>query len=244
MKRIVVSLTFTVMAVASAFAQDKTAMPTVDQVLDKYVQAIGGKAAIQKQTSRVGKGTFEVPTFGASGPIEIYAKAPNRTFSTINIDGFGVVQQGFTGTAGWSSDPQNGLRELSGGELAAAKLDAEFYRDVKLKELYPKMELKGKEKLASGEAYVVIATPANGSPETFYFDTQSGLLVRQDAKRETQQGILNVQVLLEDYKEVDGVKIPFTIKQNSDAISFVIRLTEIKHNVAIDDAKFNKPSGQ
>ncbi len=242
MKKAILTVFLVLSAITLAFGQDKA--PTVDQIIDKYVQAIGGKAAVEKQTSRVGKGTFEVPAFGANGTIEVYAKAPNKTFSVINIDGFGVVQQGFTGTAGWSSDPQSGMRDLSGSELAAAKLDAEFYRDIKLKELYPKMELKGKEKLASGEAYVLVATPASGSPETLYFDVQSGLLVRQDGKRESPQGALNIQVLFEDYKEVDGVKVPFTIKQNSDAISFVIRLSEIKHNVTIDDAKFNKPSGQ
>ncbi len=244
MKRILISSVFILLAVMSALAQEKAATPTVDQILDKYVQAIGGKAAVEKQTSRVGKGSLELPSFGASGTLEVYAKAPNKTLSVINIEGFGIVQQGYSGTVAWSSDPQSGLRELSGGELAAAKLESEFYRDIKLKELYPKMELKGKEKLASGEAYVIVATPTTGSPDTLYFDAQSGLLVRQDGKRESQQGILNVQVLFEDYKEVDGVKIPFTVKQNSDAISFIIKLSEIKHNVAIDDAKFNKPAGQ
>jgi outer membrane lipoprotein-sorting protein len=235
--------TFLILATTTwAFGQDK--MPTVDQIIDKYVQAVGGKAAVEKQNSRVGKGTLELPSFGASGSLELYAKAPNKTLSVINIEGFGLVQQGFSGTVGWSSDPQSGLRELSGSELAAAKLDAEFYRDIKLKELYPKMELKGKEKIASGDAYVIIATPASGSPDTMYFDAQSGLLVRQDGKRESPQGILNVQVLFEDYKDVDGVKMPFTIKQNSDAVSFIIKLNEVKHNVAIDDAKFNKPAGQ
>ncbi|MEW6126191.1 MAG: hypothetical protein AB1757_03940 [Acidobacteriota bacterium] len=242
MKKVLVSLFLVLAAIAPAFGQDKA--PTIDQILDKYVQAIGGKAAVEKLNSRVGKGNFEVPAFGANGSLDAYAKAPNKTLMIINIDGFGVVQQGFTGTAGWSSDPQSGMRDLSGSELAAAKLDAEFHRDIKLKELFPKMELKGKEKLATGEAYVIVATPASGTAETFYFDAQSGLLVRQDATRESPQGTMNVQVLFEDYKEIDGVKIPFTIKQNSDAISFVIKFTEIKHNVAIDEAKFNKPAGQ
>jgi outer membrane lipoprotein-sorting protein len=242
MKKVFLTLILVLSATSWAFAQDK--LPTVDQVIDKYVQAIGGKAAVEKQNSRVSKGNFEIPSFSAGGPIEIYAKAPNKAFSTINIEGFGVVQQGFTGSTGWSSDPQSGMRELGASEVAAAKLDSDFYRDIKLKELYPKLELKGKEKLPAGEAYVIIATPATGSPETLYFDTQSGLLVRQDGKRESPQGSMNVQVWFEDYKDVEGVKMPFTVKQNSDAISFVIKLTEIKPNVAIDDAKFNKPAGQ
>lgn len=242
MKKIVLTFLFSLLVVLPAFAQEKA--PTVDQILDKYVQAIGGKAAYEKLTSRVEKGNFDIPAMGAGGPIEIYSKAPNKNLVVITIDGFGVVQEGFTGTVAWANDPQSGLREKSGTELADAKRGADFYGPVRMKEHYPKMELKGKEKVGAGEAYVIVATPAGGSPETLYFDTKSGLLVRQDATRETQAGTMNVQALLEDYREVDGVKIPFVIHQNSDAISFVIKLTEIKHNVAIEDAKFNKPTNQ
>ena len=240
MKKIVTMILFSFMAVIPALGQEKA--PTVDQILDKYVQAIGGKAAHEKLTSRTGKGTFDIPAMGAGGPLEMYAKAPNKSLAIITIEGFGVVRQGYTGTVGWSDDPQSGMRELTGAEAAAAKIDSTFHRDIKLKEIYPKMELKGKEKVGASDAYVIVATPASGPATTFYFDTQTGLLLRQDSTRETPQGTMNIQELFEDYKEVDGVKIPFTLKQNSDAISFVIKLTEIKHNVPIEDAKFNKPS--
>ena len=240
MKNVFLMILFGLVTVASAFAQDKA--PTVDQILEKNLQAMGGKAAFEKLTSRVSKGSFEIPAMGAGGPIEIYEKAPNKNLAVITIEGFGVVQQGFNGTVAWENEPQNGLREKSGAELADAKRNADFYGPVRLKELYPKMELKGKEKVGAGEAYVIIATPPSGAPETIYFDTQSGLVVRQDSTRETAQGKMNIQAFLEDYRVVDGVKLPFVVKQNSDAISFVIKLTEIKHNVAVEDAKFNKPA--
>jgi hypothetical protein len=245
MKHIITLFLFTLFAVVPAFAQDKTAPagPTVDQIIDKFIQATGGKAAREKLTSRTGKAQFDIPAMGAGGPMEMYAKAPNKTISIITIEGFGVVQQGFDGTVGWANDPQGGLRLMEGGELAAAKREADFYNDIKMKEYYPKMILKGKDKVGDKEVYVIEATPAEGgTPEKFYFDTQSGLLLRTDAERDTQQGKMNFQTYLEEYRDVDGVKMPFTIRQNSDAISFVIKISEIKHNVAIDDAKFKKPS--
>src|SRR5207302_9907346 len=116
MKRIL-AIAFACLAIAAAaFAQGNqqkpaadpkpaAKLPTVDQILDKYVQAIGGKAAVEKQTSRVAKGSFEIPAFGASGTAEIYAKAPNKTATTINVAGYGVVQEVFDGKTGWSSDP-------------------------------------------------------------------------------------------------------------------------------------------
>ena len=220
------------------------ALPSVDQILDKFVQAIGGKAAMEKVTSRVSKGNFEIPAMGAGGPIEIYAKAPNKNLVIINIPGFGVVQQGFNGTVAWSQDPTTGLRELSGPEMVSAKREAEFYADIKFKEMYPKMTVKGKDKVGDKEVYVIEATPSEGSPAQLYFDTQSGLMLRTDREAETPQGKMHVEIFLEDYKEVDGIKMPFTVKQNTPAISFTIKIDEVKHNVPVDDAKFNKPPAQ
>jgi zinc protease len=227
-----------------ADAKPAAALPTADQILDKFVQAIGGKAAVEKVTSRVSKGTFEIPAMGAGGPIEMYAKAPNKNLVIINIPGFGTVQQGYNGAVAWAQEPTSGLRELSGGELVSAKREAEFYADIKFKEMYPKMTVKGKDKVGDKEVYVIEATPSEGSPAQLYFDTQTGLLLRSDREAETPQGKMHVETYLEDYREVDGIKMPFTVKQVTPAISFTIKVEEVKHNVPVEDTKFNKPSGQ
>ncbi|HJQ24522.1 MAG TPA: hypothetical protein VKA60_11450 [Blastocatellia bacterium] len=243
------------LAVAAVQAQDKpaqakapdaksTALPTADQIIDKYVQAIGGKAAVEKLNSRLEKGTFELAAMGLSAPFESYSKAPNKTVFTIDISGVGTIQRGYNGTVGWSSDPQTGLREMSGGELAQTKLGSDFYRDVKLKELYPKRTVKGVEKVGDRDAYVVEATSADGITETMYFDTQSGLLVRTDADAESPQGKQHVTALISDYREVDGVKIPFTLVQKTPQFEITIKLDTVKHNVPVEDTKFNKPAAQ
>ena len=223
-------------------AKPAAALPSADQIIDKYVQAIGGKAAIEKITSREMKGTFEIAAMGVSGPFESYSKAPNKNMISIDITGFGTVQRGYNGAVGWDSNPQTGLRELSGGELAQMKLGSDFYRDVKLKQLFPKMTVKGVEKVGGRDAYMVEATSADGITEKMYFDTQSGLLVRTDTEADTPEGKMSVTVLASDYREVDGVKLPFTIEQKTPTIEFTIKLSSIKHEVAIDDAKFNKPT--
>ncbi|MBI3652008.1 MAG: hypothetical protein HY231_13390 [Acidobacteria bacterium] len=250
MKRVFTFFLFALLTFVPAFAQDKAtpaapaaALPTAEQIVDKFIQATGGKAAREKLTSRVSKGQFEVPAMGATGPIEIYAKAPNKTISIVTIESFGVFQQGYDGANGWAADPQNGLRDMQGAELAANKREADFYNDIKMKEYYPKMTVTGKDQVGDKAVYVIEALPAGeGAPEKFYFDTQSGLLLRLDSERETPQGKMKIQAYLDDYKEVDGVKLPFTIRQDSDIISFTIKISEIKHNVAIEDAKFKKPS--
>ena len=253
MKRTLLTLILCTFVAVAALAQASpqqpapgatAALPTVDQILDKYVQTLGGKAAMEKITSTASKGTFEIAAFGASGTAEVWEKAPNKTALKLDIPGFGLVLEGFNGTVAWSQDPQSGLREKTGAELAATKLDADFYKPLRLKQLYPKITVKGMEKVGDKDAYVLTATPAEGAAETWYFDAASGLLTRMDLERESPQGKMAVQVFQEDYKEVDGIKIPHTMRQVTSAFTIVIKLDEVKHNVAIDETKFNKPTAQ
>jgi hypothetical protein len=266
MKRIALILAFAMSAALTSAAQEKpksdapgkpempkaeapktdakaAAMPTVDAIFDNYVKAVGGKEAIEKITSRSMKGSFDLEAFGVTGaPVEMFSKAPNKTSMKIDITGFGVVNRVYDGAKGWDSNPMTGLRELSGLELAQIKRAADFYQELNYKEHYTKMEVKGKEKVGSSETYVIEATPAEGSPEKLYFDVNTGLLVRHDLEVEGPQGKLLMENYMDDYKVVDGVKIPHTMKQANPAMTIVIKFSEVKNNVEIDDAKFNKPS--
>jgi hypothetical protein len=225
-----------------AYAQGGAALPTVDQVLDKYIAAVGGKAALEKQSSRVEKGTLEIPAFGMTGNMETFSKAPNKTAFVLDLPGFGVVKQGFDGKTGWSSDPQTGLRELSGAELSQMKLNSEFHRDSKLKTLYPKITVKGKDKVGDKEVIVLEATPADGSAEQWYFDAATGLLIRRDFEVDSPLGKTSIQSFVDSYMEVDGLKIPSAMRQVRPDMTFNLKVSEVKHNVPIDDAKFVKPA--
>lgn len=225
----------------AAAAPPSAPLPTVDQIIDKFVQASGGKDAWEKLTTQVSKGTFELEGMG-SGTQEIYAKAPNKVLFLTDLGSFGVVKRAFNGTTGWQDNPQTGLVDLSGDELATAKIEADFYRAIKLKELYPKMTVKSKEKVDGHDAYVVEAVPAAGPAVTMSFDADSGLLVRTQAEVEGPMGKADVDTTLGDYRDVDGVKIPFMIHSDMGQFAFTIKLTEVKHNVPVDDAMFDKPA--
>jgi hypothetical protein len=106
------------------------------------------------------------------------------------------------------------------------------------------MTVKGKEKVGDKEAYVIEAKPAEGSVEKWYFDTQTGLLIRQDAERETPQGKVPSETYMDNYKEVDGVKLPHSVRIVNPMFTLEMKMEEIKHNVAVDDAKFNKPAAK
>ncbi len=207
-------------------------MPTVEQIVDKYVQAIGGETAHKKLTSRVMKGKFEIPEKEVIGVIEHEAMAPNKMRMTLQ----GQTQNGarfdllsvFDGAIGWETNPTNGGHcELSGPELAAIRRDAEFHREIKLRELYPKITLKGKEGVGKSAVYVIEATPREGNPEEWRFNAQTGLLTQIDDT-----------YFFDDYREVDGVKLPFTVHASSEVGMFIASFDEIRHNIPIEEARF------
>ena len=238
------SWTFFFMCPAAALlgAPQNSSSPSVDQILDHYVQAVGGKDAIQKVTSRDMKGTLENSDDGTTSPAEIFAKAPNKYLAVVNLGDGGEMLEGWNGEKGWGKDPDSGLHDTEKAEQISAKRDYDFYREIRLKELFPKMALSGKMKVDDRDAYIVEATSPDGAAEKLYFDAETGLLVRRDFERVTiDDGIVLYEVDYDDYKDVDGLKLPSTVRRKTPDYTLTYRFTEIKHNVPVEDAKFNKP---
>jgi zinc protease len=227
---------------AVAQTAPQAALPSVDQVLDKYIKAIGGKAAIEMLTSRVSKGTFEMDQLSGPAAEEIDAKAPNKQYMVTDAPNLGQIKRGFNGAAGWEDNPQMGMRDITGAELAAMKRDADFYGEINFKDHYPTMTVKGKESVNGHDAYVIEATPPDGAADTIYFDADSGLLVRLQREIDGPNGKATLEVTYEDYREVDGIKLPYVMHFSIGQFAFAIKLNEVKHNVPIDDAKFEKPA--
>ena len=239
-------------AIKSEPGIDSTAAPTetssavlltVDQILDKYLQAIGGKAAFEKLTTRVSKGSH-VQIYGATNitsSLVVYAKAPNKAAWILEL-GNGKVQQIFDGTDGWIKYARGGANQVRGEELLRLKRESDFYGVAILNEGYAKMTLIRKDKVGDREIYVIEAVPHEGKPDTIYFDAQTGLVVRQDCVTEFIKGKpAPAEIYFEDYREVDGLKLPFMMRQTGPGYSVTVKFYEIKHNVPIDDAKFKKP---
>jgi hypothetical protein len=120
-----------------------------------------------------------------------------------------ISEYGFDGSAGWDqrSVTEGGFYAVSGQLLASMRRDADFYREINLKILYPRITFKDKERIGDNEVYVIEAIPDDGSAERLYFDVRTGLLARRDEQVEFPQGSAELKIYFEDYKEVDGVKL-------------------------------------
>ncbi len=219
------------------------ALPGIDQILERYQKAVGDKTVAEKLTSVEMKGTIEVLSAGLSGTTEIYQKAPDKQYQSSDLPGFGVVRTGFDGKAGWVQFP-DGVRDATGNQPASMKRNSLMLRDYMFKDLYPKMSVKGREKAGDRDAIVVEATPSEGSAETLYFDTQTGLLTHVDGETEGPEGSLSSEMYFEDYRDVGGIKRPFTIRQTTPSYTVIIKFSEMKNDVTIEDSKFVKPAAQ
>ena len=212
-------------------------LPSVKQILDRYVQALGGADALTKITTRVAKGS-RIGADGVLVPEEVYQKAPDKLLTVTSYPQV-VFSNGFNGTAGWGHSSREGATPLPEQLLAQLKRDAVFHKELKTDQLYSSLTVLGKTSVRDAEAYVVQAKPADGPAEKLFFDVKTGLLVRRYTESDTVLGKLPLQTDYEDYREVDGIKQPFLIHWSFPGRVWGRKVDEIKQNLPLDDAKFN-----
>ncbi len=232
----------------SAASQSKTvaaqaSTPTASEIIDRYVAVIGGRAAWEKIHSRTSLGRIQVPAMNLSGTVMVHEKAPNRTLLVVILSG-AAFRQAFDGTVGWTDDPDTGLRVQTGAELAQVARDADFYHPLDLKKLYAKLVATGIESVNGKDTYVVEGTTAEGSVDKMYFDRGSGFVVRVIGQRYTNGAPSDFLEDLGDYREVDGVKVPFALEEKTAQSSFTIQIDEVHHNVDLADSEFAKPASE
>jgi photosynthetic reaction center cytochrome c subunit len=215
-----------------------SAGPTGDQLLEKYLQAAGGAAAINKITSRVMKGTIEISA--QSFPIDIYSKAPDQRISFTHL-AQGDSVTAFNGHEGWLSMTHRPPRDMHGSDLEAAAIDADLRLPTHLKQMFSGAEVRGTEKIDDHTAYVFVGQRENKPPMLLYFDQESGLLTRMVRFADTALGLLPTQIDYADYKESDGVKVPLRWTLSRPEGRFTIQISEIQQNVPVDESKFVKP---
>jgi hypothetical protein len=218
---------------------ENAALPKPEELLDKYLAAVGGAAAVEKITSRVQKGKL-MAFGGQSFPAEVYSKAPDKRVSVMHLkDGDSLTA--FDGQRGWLSVPGRPAHMISAAENDSARLDADLHFPVHVKTLYTKFKIESGEKIDGHDTYVVEGREEGRPPLRLYFDAQTGLLVRLVRYAQSPLGLNPTQIDYADYREADGVKVPFRWTLARPGNRFTIQVEEMKQNVPVDDAKFTPP---
>lgn len=213
-------------------------MPTADELIDNYIRALGGAAAIEKITSREEHGTITLN--GQAIRIEVFDQDPDKQ-SVIRHMPAGDSVILFDGHEGWSSMPGRPLRDMHGADLDAAQMDADLHFPLHIRQAFPELRVGYPERVGDREAYVISCSRVGQPIVKLYFDKQSGLLVRLIRFAESPLGLLPSQTDYDDYRIVDGVETPYRWAVTRPGESSTTQLEQIRQDVPIDDAKFAKP---
>lgn len=212
---------------------------SADQVIDKYLQAVGGTAALGKIDSRVEHGHINFN--GRQMPIDVYAKAPDKRFSAMHMQN-GDSITAFNGQSGWLQNGGGPPRAMNDAENMSAKIEAELSFPQNLKQMFDDFRVVRPEKIGNQQETVLFARKKGQPPVKLYFDPESGLLTRQVRYTETPLGRLPTQVDYADYKDVGGVKVPEQWTLARPGGRFTIQIDQVDQQQPIPDAKFAEPT--
>jgi len=217
--------------------------PAATDILDKYLQALGGTGQLAKLTSFTAKGTYSgFDTDHKEIPVDIYAKAPNQRTWIIHMPD-GDSYRVFDGRNGWWVGPDAPAPEtLTSGNLDRYRLEALIAFPARIKDAFKGWKVG---RTAIDDKPVLIVQGANPPllPVNLYFDTKSGLLVRLVRWNATPVGPVPTEINYDDYRDVAGVKMPFTWTVSQTYMQMTIKVNSISPNVAVDPKVFAKPSG-
>lgn len=240
----------TLMMVVLAVALPAAAQ-TADELIEKSVAAMGGRAAFAKVKTRTMSGTITLNTPGGDipGTIEIFNALPNKARTVIKADlsalGAGPLEidQRFDGQNGFILDSLQGNRDITGNQLDNMRNAGFPHAFLAYKELGIKATLAGKEKAGDRDTYVVVFEPPSGSTIRQFIDAETFMPVKFMLKVNVPQVGTDVEqtTILSDYRDVDGVKLPFRLQSTSSIQGFTVEIAKAAHNVPVDDKLFVKP---
>jgi photosynthetic reaction center cytochrome c subunit len=225
--------------------------PSADQILDKYLQALGGVERLASVTSYTATGTSEgFRGFGGGGQVQIFAKAPDQRATIIRFAkevGREDAIRTFDGRNGWVSTPLAVVEEyaLGGSELDGARMDAQLAFPAQIKKVLTQLRVGPPDNVNGRDVHVVQGTGTRGLTAKLYFDRETGLLLRMVRFGSSPIGRAPTQVDFADYRDVPGagIKMPFRWTFGWLDGRDTFDLKEVRVNGTIDPAVFGKPGG-
>src|SRR5271154_488482 len=217
------------------------ALPTTKALLARNDEGMGGAAAIAKASSRRMKGLYQTEDGSSFFSIEIFQKAPNKSLFKITLPNGVVVRDVCDGQSAWIEDAIGGYHQYEGAALASRLRYADFADRGKAFLLAATGKVTGQEKVGRHNTWVVEYTPGKNVVSRMDFDVDSGFVVHTEDTYSAKDGPYSVKLNLDDYREVDGLKVPYRMKRVEKGVVLNIRLVQVDVNAPIDDSIFLKP---
>lgn len=202
---------------------------------------MGGEKAITAVNSRVTKGTVDVAGMSRGGIYESYQQGPNKLYVVMDAHPFGLNKTGYNGRVAWSWSRTGTKTVSTAAEVAQYDRDADLYLPVGMKKRYAKVTLAGTSQIGYRDVYVLDLQPALGTPERLYLDVKTYLPVRLNKTQKFGNIVAPVEIYLDDWRTVDGIKLPFSISETAGKLSMSFTITDVRHNAPINPGLFEPP---
>jgi len=217
-----------------AAPETKAAEISAEEIINNYVKALGGAAAIE--TINDYKITGSASVMGQEFAFTQMFKKPNMSFLSITMGDMVVQKVVFNGKT-LSMSGMGGSQEVTKGkEFDAAKAEAGICPPMNFVKNGYTMTVKGIEKVGNAEAYILDVD--SGSLKTYWFDTKTGLLIKTSATAETPQGVVQTVMEYSDYRPKSGMMFPYSLKQKAGGMEVVMRVSDVKVNTGLTNEDF------
>ena len=221
----------------------QTKPPTAEEILDRFIQVTGGRAAYEKLHNEVIMGTIEFVEAGIKGKTAEYKAEPDKSYRVVDLADVGKVEAGTDGSVAWEHSSETGPRIKTGEEKATALREASFNAALRWHDLYDKVECLGEEKINAQLCHKVVLTPKDGKPITQYYDEKSGLLIKVEMTSLTPtMGMIPTESLLDDYRSVEGIMIAHNLRRKVLGQEIIIRIESAQFNVDMPKDRFDLPA--
>jgi len=230
----------TVVAAAPLVPAQQQDLPPAREVIRRFVDAVGGEAAVRKHRTRRMTGTFELPAQGASGRLEVLAGHPDLFVLRVTLDGLGEIASGYDGQVAWMVNPMEGPRVLEGVERAQMQMDADYYGMLHEASSYVSMETLEHTTFEGTPVYKVRLVRKTGEEDLEFFAVDSGLLVGSTISRTIQMGTIQATSVMSAYKEFSGLRLATRLVQRAMGAEQVFNVTGVEFDT-LDAAAFAPP---
>jgi hypothetical protein len=209
-------------------AAPSVTLPSARTVIDRHIEAIGGREAVLAHSSTHASGTMSMAASGVSGVVDVYAAKPNRSLLKLTLGGIGEVLEGFDGTVGWSVSAITGPMLTLGKELEQKKFDAAYDADLHDTARYKSMQTLEQTTFDKRPCYKVSLVHLDGTEDIDYYDVQTGLRIATVETRESPMGPVNVTLSYGDYKKFSDVLVPTTMTLATMGVQQVLTFTSVE----------------
>ena len=216
------------------------ALPPAQAIIDRHIEAIGGRAALKSHDSVHVKGTVSIPANGMTGAVEVFAARPNKVLTKMTLGGIGETAEGFDGTVAWSISPMTGPMLATGDELEQKALDANFDGALGIAAKYESIRTLEKTTFEDRPVYKLALTRKTGTEDIEFYDAETGLKAGTQVQRKSPMGMIAVTSAISDYRKFGDLLHATKVKQTVTGVQILLAFDSVEYD-KVDPAVFDLP---